>query len=245
MAEPSNRADYGFDAPYVPMIFSLLAVAFLGAGQIAVAAGHPGTALFRWGLGAFFAMSAATFVYATRRGKFRVWDELLDGLSLRGDERGLDVGCGRGAVLIALARRLPRGKVTGVDLWRAEDQSGNDVEATRRNCTLEGVSERVELCTADMRALPLADASVSLVVSSLAIHNVPDADGRQKAIDELWRVLAPGGRAVLVDMRHASAYAERLRTLGAAEVTSRSAGWRMWFGGPQARSIVVTARKPG
>lgn len=243
MTDRTDRADYGFDAPYVPLIFSLLAFAFLGAGELAVAAGQPGTAMLRWGLGAFFALNAASFVYATRTGKFRVWDELLDGLSLRGDERAVDLGCGRGAVLIALARRLPRGAVTGVDLWRAEDQSGNREDVTRANCEAEGVTDRVTLRTADMRALPLADASASLVVSSLAIHNVPDAEGREKAVDEAWRVLAPGGRVVLVDMRHAPAYAARLRALGAADVALRSAGWRMWFGGPQARSQVVTARK--
>jgi len=53
----------------------------------------------------------------SRRGKFQVWDEILDELHLGGDERVLDMGCGRGAVLIAVARRLTTGRVTGIDLW--------------------------------------------------------------------------------------------------------------------------------
>src|SRR5438270_621724 len=54
--------------------------------------------------------------------KFAVWAELLDRLDLRGDERLLDVGCGRGAVLLMAARRLPRGRAVGVDVWSARDQ---------------------------------------------------------------------------------------------------------------------------
>ena len=56
--------------------------------------------------GAFFLANAASFFYTTRRGKFQVWDEILDGLHLRGDERVLDMGCGRGAVLTAVAQTV-------------------------------------------------------------------------------------------------------------------------------------------
>ena len=62
--------------------------------------------------GAFFLANASSFLYTTRRGKFQVWEEILDGLHLRGDERVLDMGCGRGAVLTAVAKRLTTGRVT-------------------------------------------------------------------------------------------------------------------------------------
>jgi arsenite methyltransferase len=52
---------------------------------------------------------AAGYFYSTGPGKLPVWTELLDGLDLRGDEHVLDIGCGRGGVLISAARRLPRG----------------------------------------------------------------------------------------------------------------------------------------
>ncbi len=42
-------------------------------------------------------LNAGCYVYATRAGKFAVWSELLDRLELKGDERLIDIGCGRGA----------------------------------------------------------------------------------------------------------------------------------------------------
>src|SRR5262245_65623978 len=103
------------------------------------------------------------FVYATRAGKFAVWAELLDRLELKGDERLLDIGCGRGAVLLMAAQCLPRGRAVGVDVWSSTDQSGNAEEVTRQNAALEGVAECVELHTADMRQLPFDDDSFDVV----------------------------------------------------------------------------------
>src|SRR4051794_9176183 len=80
----------------------------------------------------------AAYLYTTLRGKFVVWAELLDRLNLRGDERILDLGCGRGAVLLLAAQHLTTGRAVGVDLWRGADQSGNAAVATRRNPVAEG-----------------------------------------------------------------------------------------------------------
>ena len=68
----------------------------------------------------FLLLCAGTYLFATRTGKFVVWDELLASLNLRGDERILDVGCGRGAVLLLAAQRLRSGLATGLDLWQAQ-----------------------------------------------------------------------------------------------------------------------------
>jgi arsenite methyltransferase len=67
----------------------------------------------------------------------------------------LDLGCGRGAVLVLVAKLLPRGTAAGIDLWLTQDQSGNAVGATWRNAEAEGVADRVELVTGDIRWLPL------------------------------------------------------------------------------------------
>jgi arsenite methyltransferase len=179
----------------------------------------------------------------SRRGKFEVWARLLTDVGLRGDERVLDLGCGRGAVLLAAAKLVPRGRAVGVDIWRA-DQTGNSMDATLANAVAEGVADRIELLTRDMTDLQFPDASFDLVVSSLAIHNLPGNNARRSAIDEAVRVLRPGGRVVIADIGFTRRYARRLRELGMADVKRRDLGWRAWWGLPLIRTHAVTATKP-
>jgi cyclopropane fatty-acyl-phospholipid synthase-like methyltransferase len=172
---------------------------------------------------------AGIYVYFTRTGKFAVWADLLDRLELKGDERLLDIGCGRGAVLLMAAQCLPRGRAFGIDVWSTTDQSGNAEQVTRRNAALEGVAERVELHTADMRQLPFADGSFDVVVSSLAIHNVPGAGERARALREAARVLKKGGKLAIADVRHTRAYASQLEACGLKVTERRSLGGRFWY----------------
>ncbi len=182
---PPRRGAYGFDAPYAPLLMVLggacmlsLLVWRLWHGE-GVAVMPYRISIAALGVGAFWLfLNAGIFVYTTRAGKFAVWAELLDRLELNGDERLLDIGCGRGAVLLMAAQRLPRGRAVGIDVWSTTDQSGNAEQVTRQNAVLEGVAERIELHTADMRQLPFDDGSFDVVVSSLAIHNVPGASER-------------------------------------------------------------------
>jgi arsenite methyltransferase len=195
--------------------------------------------------GLWLFLNAGFYTYTTRAGKFAVWAELLDRLELKGDERLLDVGCGRGAVLLMAAQRLPRGRAVGVDVWSATDQSGNAEEVTRKNAALESVAERVELHTADMRRLPFDDGSFDVVVSSLAIHNVPGAGERAKALREAARVLKPDGKLAIADIRHTRAYARELEACGLKITERRSLGSRFWYGaGPWAATRLVAAIKP-
>jgi arsenite methyltransferase len=180
----------------------------------------------------------------SRRGKFEVWARLLTGIGLRGDERVLDLGCGRGAVLLTAAKLVPRGSVVGVDIWRA-DQTGNSMRATLANVAAEGVADRVELHTRDMTDLQFPDESFDLVVSNLAIHNLSDNGARQSAIDEAVRVLRPGGHVVVADLGFTRLYADRLRQRGMANVKRQDLGWRAWWGLPFFRTHAVTATKPG
>jgi arsenite methyltransferase len=238
-----GRGDYGFDAPYALVIFAALGV----GGSIA--------AIVAWWVsdraavplalaGAFYLTNACSFLYTTKRGKFRVWHEVLDELRLRGDERVLDMGCGRGAVLTAVAGRLTTGRVTGIDLWSTRDQSGNTPTVTMRNALLEGVRDRLNVTTGDMRAMPFADGTFDVVVSSLAIHNIRSNAARAEAIAEAWRALKPGGRLAIADIRVTARYAAALGRLGGSGVTRRRLGWRFWYGNPFAGTSLVTASKP-
>jgi ubiquinone/menaquinone biosynthesis C-methylase UbiE len=171
-----------------------------------------------------------------------VWSDLLDGLRWNGDERILDLGCGRGAVLLAAAKRLTTGRAVGVDIWSRVDQSGNSPGVARTNAEIEGV--RVELMTADMTALPFAPDTFDVIVSNVAIHNIKGLDHRLTAIDEAVRVLRPGGKLLIADLRSTSAYAVRLESLGMSDVKRRNLGWRMWWGGPWGATRLVSATKP-
>jgi ubiquinone/menaquinone biosynthesis C-methylase UbiE len=228
---------YGIDAPYAAAVIGVLIVADV---VLAIISGQAATFIPVL----FLLAIAAIALHTTLRGKFVVWAELLDGLGLRGDERILDLGCGRGAVLLLAARHLTTGRAVGIDLWQRSDQSGNCAEATRRNAVAEGVADRIDVHTGDMRALPFEDGSVDLVVSNLAIHNIPGRSGREKAIDEAARVLRPGGRLLIADIRATREYQSRLVKIGMSDVRRCGLGWRTWWGGPWAATRLVTATKP-
>ncbi len=231
-----RKGQYGLDAPYL-LVLPVVYFVFV-AWQVATT-GRPwpligaGLVLFFCGFG----------WHSSRRGKFVVWQRILDDLKLRGDEHVLDVGCGRGAVLLLVAERLTTGRATGIDLWRKQDQSGNAIEVTRTNAEAEGVSERVSLETADMTSLPFVNSTFDLIVSSIAVHNVPGEDKRDQAIAEMVRVVKPGGRIAVADLRNVGRYRDRLIALGMQDVAVRDLGWQMWWGGPWASTKLVTARR--
>lgn len=240
-----RRGEYGFDSPHVPFGLAAAAAVAFGLAGALFASSFPRTASLTLIAAVVFAASALSFVWTTRRGKFIVWSELLDALALRGDEQLLDVGCGRGAVLMLAAERLPHGRAVGLDLWSTADQSGNSEQATWRNADLEGVRARVELHTGDMRRLPFPDASFDVVTSSLAIHNIRNAQGREQALSEMLRVVRTGGIVMIADIRHAGEYQRYLAARPGASVQRRRLGWRFWYGGPQAATTLVAVRRPG
>lgn len=236
-APSRRRGAYGIDAPYVPALM-------LGAAALAVAAGAVSGQWLMWTPAiVIFGVCGVLYLYTTLRGKFLVWRDIADGLGLRGDEEVLDVGCGRGMVTTTIAARLSSGHVTGIDIWSSHDQSGNAMAVTQENAELEGVADRVQLRTADMRDLPFDDATFDVVVTNAAIHNLKHADDRAASLAEVWRVTKPGGRLVLADIHHTAQYGKVLTALGATDVRHRSAGWRGWFGNPAYATRIVEATR--
>ena len=250
----STKPDYGIDAPGVVRNLFIVTVIGLGlfltarfglwSGVIAhVALSYSGL----WaGLGCGF--MGCWMLYDSKVGKLRERERLLDLVPWRGDETVLDIGCGRGLLLIGAARRLTTGKATGLDLWQAEDLTGNEPEATLANARREGVSDRVEVKTGDMRKMPFSDASFDVVVSNVAIHNVYERGGREATMGEIARVLKPGGHVVIHDIRHVGDYASSLAQHGLTQVDcvgskiAKIALLLITFG--SLRPDIVTARRP-
>ena len=134
---------------------------------------------------------------------WRRWSEVFTGRSrealmqevssrLRGDEVVLDAGCGSGYLSLPIARRLPAGRVLGLDL--SEEMLG----ALEKRASRAGLSGRVERLQAPADASGLKDASVDWVVCNNVLHELPDPRG---ALEEWARVLKPGGRVALSDFR--------------------------------------------
>ena len=212
--------DYGIDAPKV--VRNLLIVAALGVISLIT------RLLGVWSKQDLIAVIALPLIsaglscgamglwmiYDSKFGKVRERERYLDKIAWRGDERVLDVGCGLGLFLIGAAKRLSTGRAVGIDKWQQEDLSGNHAGGTLNNAVIEGVADKVEVHTGDARKLPFGDASFDVILSSMALHNIYDADERQTALREIARVLQPGGRVLIVDVRHLRQYAATLRTAG-------------------------------
>ena len=149
-----QRGRYGIDGGFAGLtVFGVIEAGL--AGTVAWAVRHSRRAVAALAGVGGAAGSAVSYLCSTGPGKWAVWAQLLDELGLRGDEHLLDVGCGRGAVLMLAARRLPAGRAVGADVWRRRDQSGNSRAAAEGNAVAEGVRERVELADADARDLPV------------------------------------------------------------------------------------------
>jgi len=193
--------------------------------------------MFWTGIGLF--LESFLLMASSYYGKFRARNLLLDELQLAGNEALLDVGCGHGLLLIGAAKRLPHGRVVGIDLWSQVDQGNNSREATLRNAALEGVPDRVEVQTGDMRKMPFADATFDTIVANLAIHNVPSREGRRQAISEIVRVLKPGGRVALMDFKKVGDYVSDLQAFGMSG--ARASGPIFWIFPPVR---IARAQKP-
>lgn len=103
----------------------------------------------------------------------------------------LEIGCGLGTDLLQFARG--GATVTGVDLTPAS------IELVKRRFNLYGM--KVNAKVADAENLPFSDNTFDVVYSFGVLHHTPNT---QKAIDEVYRVLKPGGRIIIMLYHRAS-----------------------------------------
>jgi arsenite methyltransferase len=247
MSTAPTKPDYGMDAPGVMralfgyglacLLFAALMAHFIHADPlIVIARGFFGIA------GCLIAAGLLFFLYV-KAGKLRHRDFMLDLHAWQGDEQVLDVGCGRGLLLVGAAKRIAQlrgaGHVTGIDIWSSTDMAGNSATATETNLRLEGVSPLCTLVSEPAQDMSFPNASFDVVVSNLCLHNIDDPATRRCAIDQIARVLKPGGMAILSDYKFTGEYARQLRESGLSVEKRRGSLARTF-----SPLTVVLARKP-
>jgi len=224
-----GRPRYGIDSP--AMVVAELALA--GGASIAAMVLRTGGSphLFGipvWAVAAamsiYLAVMAIGMLHYSLLGKVRLRDRLLRSLHWTGHERVLDVGCGRGLLLVGAAQRLTDGRAIGVDRWMRGAVSGNHQEEALRNAAVEGVADRVEVQDGDARKLPFSDASFEVVISNFVLHEMDTGADRERMLREIARVLRPGGRIALADFIFTDQAVRVLRECGVADARRTPAG---------------------
>lgn len=236
------KPNYGIDAPGVIRNLMIAGAALVIAAVVwpRISVGNVELRLFPGFVysGGFCILGGLLMLLFSKVGKHKHRDRMLAKVTWTGAEAVLDVGTGRGLLLIGAATRLTTGHATGIDIWNAEDLSGNGPEALLKNIALEGVEGKTAVKSEDARQMSFPDASFDVVLSNLCLHNIYDPVGRRRACLEIARVLNCGGVAVVSDYKHVREYARVFAEAGLM-VTLNAPDWLRTY--PPLR--IVVARK--
>ncbi|KAL6538362.1 hypothetical protein OROGR_012350 [Orobanche gracilis] len=244
-------AIYGVDDWQTPLFllihaiaFSLLSLVFLvyfepicfflqhylsGPAPARFAAGFSGSVTALSAVCLFF--SAANFLYSAVSLHWDMSQRIVSSVpDWSAVKQALDLGCGRGILLNAVAMQLKKsgssGRVVGLNPTRSQNRAVSP-NHTLRTAGLEGVQEYVTCRPGDPRTLPFSDSYFDVVVSAVFVHTVGKEFGpksaaasaeRMRVLGEVVRVLKPGGVGVVWDLVHTSEYVQRLNELRMEDV---------------------------
>ena len=135
----------------------------------------------------------------------------------------LDVGCGSGALTIACAKRNPRARMVGCDIWSGAYKVVFTKTRCEENARAEGVAN-ASFEEGNAVQLPFPDGSFDTVTSNYVYHNIAGHD-KQALLEETLRVLKKGGTFAIHDLMSPARYGDmdafvrKLKTQGYTEVT--------------------------
>ena len=159
-------------------------------------------------------------------GKRKMSKQIIEGIAsyveLQKGEVCLDVGCGSGALAIAIAKRNPDAQVIGIDRWGKEYASFNKL-LCEENALAEG-AENVTFRQGDATDLDFPDETFDAVASNYVYHNIPSKD-RQAILLETLRTLKKGGTFAIHDIFSVgkygdmNAFVKKLKEMGYEKVS--------------------------
>lgn len=213
------KAQYGIDAPgvirnliVIGLILYVLAIFVLPRFDAGAWILYVDGAMVYTGI--FLIIEALLMIWYSKYGKLKHRDRMLAIYSFSGHEHILDVGAGRGLLAIGAAKRLSDGKVTAIDIWSRQDLAENTRDALLTNARLEGVADKLEVVDGDIVRTDFPDRHFDLILSNLCLHNIASHEQRQKACQEIARVLKPDGVAIISDFKYTAAYSKNFHDQG-------------------------------
>jgi len=163
--------------------------------------------------------------------------KLVSIANVRPGERALDLAAGTGDIAFAVAAR--GAKTIGLDITHRMLQLAR-LRSSRAKARQTGF---VPLINGDMAALPFAGASFDLVTTGYGLRNVPDLNA---AIDEIARVLKPGGRLLSLDFNRPENSMVRGAYLAYLTIVGSTLGWLLHRDPETYRYIPASIRRyPG
>lgn len=162
---------------------------------------------------------------------------LVSMAEVRAGERALDLACGTGDIAFAVAARGAR--AVGLDITHRMLQLAH----LRVDSAKASSSQAIPFITGDMVNLPFRSRSFDLVTTGYGLRNVPDLD---TAIDEIARVLRPGGRLLSLDFNRPESAVIRAGYLAYLTGVGATLGWLLHRDPDTYRYIPASIRRyPG
>jgi ubiquinone/menaquinone biosynthesis C-methylase UbiE len=137
---------------------------------------------------------AAAFEWVSRTPQMR-WIRhfvISQAAVLKDHGEAVDLGCGAGQLVMEIAQKVPGLHMTGIDL------SEKMLVDARQSAQRVGMEDRVDFRLGNVEEIPFPDQSLDLVISTASLHHWTDP---LKVLNEINRVLKPGGAYYVFDLR--------------------------------------------